>query len=70
MKERLKFLLGRIPWRLLIALVGVILVANGGTQLLSVELPADSETVTQAANQGMGMVITGGVTLIAAIMIR
>jgi len=70
LKDKYKLLLERIPWRLLILLLGGALIANGGTQLLSVGLPADPETLTQVAKQGMGLVVVGGVTLIAASLIR
>jgi hypothetical protein len=70
MKGKLKFLLSRIPWRVLIAIFGIVLVINGGSKLLSVELPVTSDTAMQVAKQGMGMVVAGGVTLIAAITIR
>ncbi|MEJ1353200.1 MAG: hypothetical protein RPV21_01345 [Candidatus Sedimenticola sp. (ex Thyasira tokunagai)] len=70
MKEMLKPFLSRVPWRFLIVLLGGALVVKGGEQLLSVELPAGSDTVMQLAKQGMGMVVAGGVTLIAAIIVR
>lgn len=70
MKDTLKFLLGRIPWRILLAFVGLLLVVKGGAQLLSVQLPADADAVMQVAKQGMVMVVMGGVMLIAAIMVR
>lgn len=70
MEEKFKFLLSRIPWRLLIAIFGMVLVINGGSKLLGVELPVTSDTVMQTVKQGMGMVVAGGVTLIAAIIIR
>lgn len=70
MKDRFKLLLSRIPWRLLFVLLGCMLVAKGGAKVLSVELPAVSDAMLQLAKQGMGMVIAGGVTLIAAIMAK
>ena len=68
--ERYRLFLERIPWRLLIILFGVALVVHGGSHMLSVDLSADPEAITQAAKQGMGLVVIGGVMLIAASMIR
>lgn len=67
---RFKSLSTRIPWRLLVATLGGALVVNGGARLLSVELPADLEEVTEVVKQGIGMVIVGGVVLIAVIVSR
>jgi hypothetical protein len=63
-------LLSRIPWRVLIAVLGGALVVSGGSRLLSVELTADSEAVIEAIKQGMAMVVVGGVVLIALVIDR
>lgn len=67
---KLETLIARIPWRMMITVLGGVLVFNGGAYLLSVELPADSEEVTWVIKQGMGMVLVGGVVLIAAFVSR
>ena len=70
MMERLEAFVSRIPWRLLVALLGGTLVVRGGANLLSVELPADTDEVIRIIKQGMAMVVGGGVVLIAAIIAR
>lgn len=67
---RFEALFNRIPWRILVAVIGGALVVNGVARLLSVELPADSDEVTGMIKQGMGMVVIGGVVLIAVVMSR
>lgn len=67
---RIEVLLSRIPWRLLVAALGGVLVTKGTASLLSVDLPDAPEDLALVAKQGMGMVIIGGVILIAAIVHR
>jgi hypothetical protein len=70
MKGKFKALFSRIPWRMIVAVLGIGLVINGGARMLSVELPAESEGVTQMIEQGMVMVVVGGVVLIAVVLGR
>ena len=67
---RLLALIRRVPWAALVAVLAGILVVNGGARLVSVELPAGSGEALGAIKQGMAMMITGGVALIAAILSR
>jgi hypothetical protein len=69
MSGKFESLFTRIPWRLIIAGVGGVLVVKGVAGLLSADL-ADSETMMRAAEHGIGSVLIGGVILIAVIMSR
>jgi hypothetical protein len=69
MSGKLETLFTRIPWRLIIAGLGAVLVVDGVASLLSADL-AKTETVIRVAEHGIGSVLVGGVILIAVIMSR
>jgi len=67
---KLEALLARIPWRMMVAVIGGALAASGVAHLLSVGLPADPGEAARTIKLGMEMLIVGGVVLIAVVMIR
>jgi hypothetical protein len=70
LQVRMQTLIGRIPWRLLLAVLGGVLVIKGASQMLIVDLSAPSESFVSMLKHGMAMVVVGGVTLIGVIVSR